>query len=1035
MKKIILLFVACISLCAASAPISVDDARSKASGFLSAHANRQGGRNLSNLSSQLTLAYTARSGTAVADFYVFNRHSDAGYVVVAADDQVTPILGYSSSGHFDYDSLPDNARYWIMQYQRELSYLRSHPEAARKVENVGKSVEPLLTTYWNQSSPFNDLCPKYSDYSRSVAGCVAIAAAQIMNYHQWPEQGVGSKSYTFNLNGNTDNPLTLEVDFSQSTYQWNLMLDNYLGDLRGTVEQRAAVAKLVYDVAVATEMQFGSSSGTTTGKAQQALINYFGYSRAIRFGKRDAVPINDWEQQLRDELDAGRPVFYAGQASGGGHAFVFDGYDSDGYFHVNWGWGGQSNGYFIITMLNPSSQGIGSYEGGYNSAQEALFGIEPDNGQDIPTQPIQGYYSGMRFDKQVVALGEAVKRYIDGFCFIGYGELPERITFGLNIYNENDSVVNQLLSSVRGIELSTNYVVSGNMSFPTTLTDGYYRLRPVYVLDDSTQLFVPPVGKPDYYEMTVLNDTAYLNAPVQKGELELTSLTIKSERIYTNKSFVVDLKVTNMGNDEYFDKLRMDIVRNGSTVRKGNEFVADIAPGRTFSIETTVTAPSTEGDFEIILIDNMGDTLGSPVPMHVDAGGSFRLVQIQKLAPLYPQMLSDAVEGRAVLSNNWADAYKGKLEVLISREETPDEYVARLSSDDVVIAPSDTVTVMFHGAIDGAVDGERYRMVMRDASETATVEEWGDDSFFAIGLYRSAVPLKEAQHVGANQFEVEWETFPNAQAVEVQVRRPAASEPFFTESFGLGTVANQSVTTSNISNYAENKWASAKSVYSEVGAIRIGGIGTHVSTGYIYSPKLDLRSTSGTILVQFEAKTTEYDGNHELQVIDVNTQNVTSIIVVGDTMRCYGVYIDVNNKRNQQLGFRTTQDDGPVILRNVSFIDADTAAIVFSTQVVDRQYVLVSGLEPEVTYEFMARPLFTDNVWGGWSDYHVVALNGSVFGDLNGDGVLDVADVNMLINMILGVIPSDGYFSDFNDDGAVDVGDANVLLNIILGKN
>jgi len=372
---------------------------------------------------KLTLAHAAKSSDGKADYYVFNRGDHDGFIIVSGEDRVQPVWGYCDQGTFDYDKMPSNVKWWFSEYQRQMQYLREHPQArARKAVNLTTSVEPLLTTKWNQCRPYNDYCPvaasdndPYWIYGgRACTGCVATALAQVMNYYKWPAHGVGSKSYDFDLTTcNGTQSMTLSADFSQSTYQWDLMKDEYLymdknnygyfddqwhiyikvidenGDtitdpngIHGN-----AVARLISDVGIAVEMMYGyNGSGAYTYDAYYALRDNFKYQ--VGYAYRDEYN-GDFDELMRGWLDYHFPLYFSGQASGG-HAFVLDGYDNQGRFHVNWGWGGVYNGYFESLALDPDGTG------GYNSYQQVIasepnrpFVTDPDNSEAIDFGSVQ----------------------------------------------------------------------------------------------------------------------------------------------------------------------------------------------------------------------------------------------------------------------------------------------------------------------------------------------------------------------------------------------------------------------------------------------------------------------------------------------------------------------------------------------------------------------------------------------------------------------------------------------------------------------
>ena len=317
--------------------------------------------------------------TGLSNVYVFT--TENSFVLMAADDCVQPILGYSLNGRFDIENMPDNKRAWIEGYSNQIQYAIEHQTRASSevsqqwcdlVEgnfNVGRAtteVAPLIQTQLNQASPYNMLCP-----GGSVTRCVATAMAQIMKYWNYPEHGIGSHSYTHATYGE------LSADFQTTTYDWANMTNTYSGS--STQAQKMAVATLMYHCGVSVDMNYSpNSSGAGSAIVAEALKNYFNYSPETVYHSRSEYDDNAWINILKADLNLNRPIWYCGSGSGGGHAFVFDGYNNSNYFHVNWGWGGYCDEYYVVNNLNPGPGGIGSGTNGvYNDYQGAVFGIRP----------------------------------------------------------------------------------------------------------------------------------------------------------------------------------------------------------------------------------------------------------------------------------------------------------------------------------------------------------------------------------------------------------------------------------------------------------------------------------------------------------------------------------------------------------------------------------------------------------------------------------------------------------------------------------
>lgn len=310
---------------------------------------------------------TATTASPSDAYYVFNNDA-GGFVIIAGDDAVTPVLGYTSTGAFDAENLPDGLKDLLKSYERQIAALGSSYQANQTATRAAFTGEKLLNTAkWNQNAPFNKYTP-----NNYVTGCVATAGAIVMKHHGYPAKGTGSHSYTWNGK-------TISADFEHA-YDWASMPAKYDGTNDADFD---GVARLMSDLGVAVEMQYDKDgSGAYIGNLVTALQKYYGYSKLSHLLAIEDVGAEAWNSRLRDEIDANRPVLYAASDpnTGGGHAFVIDGY-KDESFSVNWGWGGYCDGFYQIGALNPESNG--KPEGDkYNVSQSAVFGMEPSDGTE-----------------------------------------------------------------------------------------------------------------------------------------------------------------------------------------------------------------------------------------------------------------------------------------------------------------------------------------------------------------------------------------------------------------------------------------------------------------------------------------------------------------------------------------------------------------------------------------------------------------------------------------------------------------------------
>lgn len=314
-----------------------------------------------------------------APYYAFNL--EQGYVIVSGDDEMTELVGYAENGFFDAENVPPQMQLWLDGYAEYVAAVQSGKAKARKIllsDSPSVVVEPLVTTKWNQDAPFNNFAPEYTDDNnntqRCATGCAATAMAQIMKFHNWPDQGVGHYSYEHQSFG------TISSNFSEHVYDWTDMIDRYNNGEYSNV-QADAVALLMKDCGVSLNMNYGPVSGASIYSYTPAFKNYFRYSS--RTVNRSGCETAEFTKIITDELQEGRPIIYCGTGEDGGHAFVVDGYDTNYFLHVNWGWGGYSDGYFDMNYMDPAGLGIGGGSGAFKWNQGIVLarplkdGVEP----------------------------------------------------------------------------------------------------------------------------------------------------------------------------------------------------------------------------------------------------------------------------------------------------------------------------------------------------------------------------------------------------------------------------------------------------------------------------------------------------------------------------------------------------------------------------------------------------------------------------------------------------------------------------------
>ncbi len=538
---------------------------------------------------RLTLAYTAKSVSNPTQncFYVFNKGIKDGFIIVAADDCVlTEVLGYCNYGEYDNNNLPTNFKWWIDQYQREIDYaIKNGLSTTSTIQPFATSVSPLLGNIaWNQGDPYNLLCPTLTNASgeteRTVTGCVATATAQVMRYYKWPAIGTGSNSYTWEKGGKT-----LSVDFSKSTYDWDNMTETY--NSNSSTTEKNAVAKLMYDCGVSCNMEYNLSSagGSAASAIDQAkgLYNHFKYDAGMEHLSRNYYKLTDWNNIIKNEIDNRRPILYRGTGSGGGHAFIIDGYNTSGHFHFNWGWGGNSDGYFVTTALNPGELGIGGGAGGYNYDQGMTIGVQPATASPIASTEITSdgiTISGdatngfnitatriMNSNWQSSTFSTAFKiEPISGGTAQYLTFISERSLGSYYYYNPITYTANTLAQYFNDGEYKISIVIK-------PLTTGVWEEAPTLL------------GTAKYIYMTVANGIA---TNVTYDQASLPNLSVAgfelNDKLYANRVATINTKVKNTG-AEYFGDMAIIIAdRSGNILATSGLVMTNIPSGETTDV-------------------------------------------------------------------------------------------------------------------------------------------------------------------------------------------------------------------------------------------------------------------------------------------------------------------------------------------------------------------------------------------------------------------------------------------------------------------
>ena len=398
-------------------------------------------------------------------------NDNIGFAIVPNDDIFPAVIGYSYTG---YKSEKNPALKW---------YLNTAMESMKRIKNEGRNyapiapsgdvrqkVEHLLTTTWNQGAPYYNLGPTQENGSHYPTGCVATATSQIMKFYNYPEHGTGQKQYSFQPSAGVGE--LLYANFENTTYDWSNMIDDY-ETTSYTTAQANAVATIMLHCGVAVEMNYTpSGSGAYSSEVRYALIRFFNYNKNLGLYDRNYYSIEQWMNLIFTELSNNRPIYYAGNDPGsGGHAFVLEGYNSEGYVYVNWGWGADGgNGYYDIALLNPNGYS-------FSSAQNMIIGISPEVCCDFESHIVSDYPMNVAKVSTFLNVQPATTSSMWNLCGDAWeGKLGIILEGNGNTY-ELKTVDVTKTGYLFNVMSNTSSDLGGMISvYPSNIADGNYRL-------------------------------------------------------------------------------------------------------------------------------------------------------------------------------------------------------------------------------------------------------------------------------------------------------------------------------------------------------------------------------------------------------------------------------------------------------------------------------------------------------------------------------------------------------------------------------
>ncbi len=581
--------------------------------------------------------------------YVFNK-ADKGFIIVSADDSMPAILGYSDNGGFDYDNAAPALKWWLSQYAQEALYIPEIAVAGTQANQPDKAPESsdyapipyMIQTKWDQGNPYNMNCPEKND-TKCVTGCIATAMAQVVRYYGYPQRGNDTNSYQWN-------DTTLSYDYAAAEFLYDDM--PYIYSEGATEEQKQAIADLMYACGVAVNMDynlFTPGSNTENGSSASdlyipyALRNYFKYDNAVRYLKKSFFSSEEWEDILYTELSSGRPVIYGGHGpQHEGHQFICDGYEGKGYFHINWGWSGAGDGFYLLTALDPKFQGAGGGGGPYNYDQTMICGIQPPVNDSKIWYPI--YANGSIIAKPNG--NTAVEITFTEKCGIhNYSQESVDVILEIKAISEDgkeyisDNKSSITFHAANGLTIS-GYGRIGSVGLPTKLPAGNYKCYLAFKTPEGNiQDVLFPNTTAAYFNLSVNstgNITCSPGEPEAKAEIRISGFEVIDEAV-AGQTAKVYVKIENIGEVEYSGAVFMKIFN-----RNSNETIANyklsfgtIAPEGKFEGYVSLIFKFDPGDYDVIFFDQNNEKISEIYTLSVAESGVDGIFSENELTDVY----------------------------------------------------------------------------------------------------------------------------------------------------------------------------------------------------------------------------------------------------------------------------------------------------------------------------------------------------------------------------------------------------------------
>ena len=716
-----------ITTAAWAGQINESQARSIAATFMARHKMPSSNLKMAMKAPRLNAPATSDK----AAFYAFNA-TRGGYVIVAGDDRVPTVLGYSDKGTFDPQDVPEAMQELLESYVTQIDALEYGAKAVQHLANADP-IAPMVKAQWSQNNPYNMLLPYLPSGKHAYVGCVATAMAQIMHYWKWPART------TSPLPAYTSNTLSIAMpSLPVVEFDWANMHNTYETSDTLSAAARAA-ARLSQYCAQAVCMDFKtSSSGAYSSDVPIAMINYFGYQHGTEYVRRVNYTTSTWENMLYQELAAGRPVMYSGSKASSGHAFVCDGYAGNGLFHINWGWNGNSNGYFLLNVLNPDEQGTGGAEGayGYVYSQAMITGIEPGNKPDvlevtakyIELQSISNTRTSSRDNFSATLITHFLNHNTESIGF----------DYGWALY-QGDQMLNILLTGTKDNLDSYYYTkITRTLSFGANISSGTYRIVPIYSETGASE-WKPCIGSDiNFIEVTINGNSCsatchgtYCTPVYQVNDISVTG------HMHPNRPINITLNVTNTGNT------RNDLIYMFANSQFYGAAFVDLEKGATGNVDFMYLSEYARPAYLTFCLDEEGK---NPIASQYITLSEMPTASLSGTA--YPQNVTDAANRIITadkfsldvsVTNNGTATYNEDIVVKLYKH-TYGNYGTLVQTQSQTISLGRRQTTQLHFDLDNVMDNWQYFVKVYYYSAGEQVSLCGTSTHTIVFPSSSALP-------------------------------------------------------------------------------------------------------------------------------------------------------------------------------------------------------------------------------------------------------------------------------------------------------